>query len=213
MHNGCSLQMFNGKSRCVQALLNKCCSVECCLICSDLGRKRERLVFFWEFKAAGLWQLGVVWLWGECKRWSGQKKCNAHIVTWSQPSTGAHRLFILLVWSRDECHSPMGSVSVSACMAAVKQHVVIISWIIIESAGLRAAAVLAKRKEELSNHESFLFYTIFSWQVSFSSLNKREECLPHLTLVCVCVCVWEKESRVLSGCGPVAFTEQTHRDA
>lgn len=22
--------------------------------------KRERLVFFWEFKAAGLWQLGVV---------------------------------------------------------------------------------------------------------------------------------------------------------
>lgn len=60
MHNGCSLQMFNGKSRCVQALLNKCCSEECCVICFDLGRKRERLVFFWEFKAAGLWQLGVV---------------------------------------------------------------------------------------------------------------------------------------------------------
>lgn len=69
-----------------------------------------------------------------------------------------------------------------------QQRVVIISWIIIESAGLRAAAVLAKRKEELSNHESFLFYTIFSWQVSSSSLNKRQECLPHLTLVCVCMC-------------------------
>lgn len=47
-----------------------------------------------------------------------------------------------------------------------KQEVVTINVIIIESLGINdcllAAFILAKRKEGLSSHESFLFYTIFS---------------------------------------------------
>lgn len=66
-----------------------------------------------------------------------------------------------------------GDVNVSAWMFVTKQEVVTINVIIIESLGINdcllAAFMLAKRKEGLSSHESFLSYTIFSCQVSSSS--------------------------------------------
>lgn len=56
--------------------------------------------------------------------------------------------------------------NVSAWMFVTKRGVVTINVIIIESLSvndwLLAAFMLAKRKEGLSSHESFLLYTIFS---------------------------------------------------
>lgn len=56
--------------------------------------------------------------------------------------------------------------NVSAWMSVTKQQVMTINVIIIKSLGINdwllAAFMLAKRKEGLSSHESFLFYTIFS---------------------------------------------------
>lgn len=55
---------------------------------------------------------------------------------------------------------------VSVWMFVTKREVVTITVIIIESLGINdwllAAFMLAKRKEGLSSHESFLSYTIFS---------------------------------------------------
>lgn len=78
MHYGCSHQMLNGKSRLVHPATRSVCvlrltsvSSEECSICvySCHCCKVVRLVFFWKFKVAGLWRLGVVWVLGECKRW------------------------------------------------------------------------------------------------------------------------------------------------
>lgn len=57
-------------------------------------------------------------------------------------------------------------INVPAWMFVTKQEVLTINVIIIESLGvndwLLAAFMLAKRKEGLSSHESFLLHTIFS---------------------------------------------------
>lgn len=100
--------------------------------------------------------------------------------------------------------------NVLAWMFVTKQEVVTITVIIIESLGINdwllAAFMLAKRKEGLSSHESFLFYTIFSWQVSSSSLNKRQECPPWVAPA-RWLCVNVKQSHVLSGCGAIAYMQ------
>ena len=84
----------------------------------------------------------------------------------------------------------------------------------------------AKREEGLSSHESFLFYTIFSWQVSSSSLNKRQEwppphthtLPPHPGWLLLDGCVWTSNNHTCeSGCGRSLHTHpfglQTRRDA
>lgn len=91
--------------------------------------------------------------------------------------------------------------------------------IIIESLGINdcllAAFTLAKRKEGLSSHESFLFYTIFSWQVSSSSLNKGQECPPPGWLL-LDGCVWTSNNHTCSldvGLLHISSLLQTRRDA
>lgn len=101
-----------------------------------------------------------------------------------------------------------------AWTSATKQDVVWINIIIIESLcvneWLWAAFMLSKRKEGLSSHESFLSYTIFSWQVSSSFLNKRQECHPPPSLplppaypgwlLLRWLCVNAKQTHVQFGC-------------
>lgn len=92
-------------------------------------------------------------------------------------------------------------VNVSAWTFVTKQEVFTTNVIIIESLGINdcllAAFMLAKRKEGLSSHESFLFYTIFSWQVSSSSLNKRQECPPWVAPA-GWLCVWTSNNHTCS---------------
>lgn len=97
------------------------------------------------------------------------------------------------------------------------QGAVLTAVIIIGSLGvndwLLAAFMRPKRKEGLSSHESFPFYTIFSWQVSSSSLNKRQEYPPWVAPVRG-LCVSTKQTHVQSGCGAIASSLlQTRRDA
>lgn len=168
MHYGCG-QMLNGKSRLVHsacvAVLTSVCWEECGSICSYCFGKAIRPVHLRKFKVAGLWWLGVVWILDECKRWP-DKICQGFIYT-SHLNPDDFR-------PHCSCYAPQVSgmlqggtiVSTCSCFRLTKQEAVAIIVIIIESLSINdwllTAYMLAKRKEGLSNHESFLLHTIFS---------------------------------------------------
>lgn len=130
----------------------------------------------------------------------GQTRLSGCIVT----KILSFRLVFLYQCIRAECWAAGEGIHISAWMPETKQEAVPINVIIIKSSGINewllAAFMLSKREEGLSSHESFLFYTIFSWQVSSSSLNKGQECPPSSPgwlLLDGCVCERQTITRVV----------------